>query len=726
MLRLLLIVMALGFAARPAQAAAPVCWDYAAGGWDAVGAIPGPEPVRALALTGDGRLLGGFVAGVGILDLDDPAAPQFSGFLPTSAPVTQLAADGDRILALSADGVLWYGLLTAGLPPAWGDSIRVEDTVDHIALEGRTAALVLEQRALLLVDVSDPKHLEFGGFVVPPVAVLDLALDGGLAYLGTQLDRFSVYDVSDPGRVVFVGSAREGLATGSSIAVRFPTVYAAAARSIYTYDVSDPAAPLRTGRSDVIATTISALAVAKDRVYALTRSGQLVMFQDQGPGQLRLLGHAMLPGQGLDLVARDDQVYAAAAGAPGVIHDTREALHPGFDRQDLDWKIETEDFSGNLAYAITSDGLDNRRLEVLEFGGGSPLLARLGTVPTVGVPVALVAREPFVAFSTSLTDLTMIDVSNPAAPRYMAITSTQTVPRGLLLIGDGAYVASNSQGLVGYDISNPGSPWVAAQIMIERTQVAWSQLGDYALIGMTGSLNGMFVVECQRPQTMRVVAWVSLGPVVADVQGAFNHAYIADAEGRVHVYDLTDPVDPRPREVLTVGEGAGRLAAYGRHVYYVDAKQGVVVLDAIEPDVPVVLGRSLVPIEWSGLAARSGGIYLPAGLTLSRLPLPCDALSPVPIVPAPATALTAAPNPFNPRTTLSFTLAADETCRLTIFDLRGRRVATLVDGRVLAAGRQSLVWDGRDEQGQAVASGVYAARLTAGDLTALTRLTLVR
>ena len=82
MFRLPLIVLALGVVAGPAHAAAPACWDYAAGGWEAAGAIPGPEPVRALALTGDGRLLGGFAAGVGILDLDDPAAPVSAASCP--------------------------------------------------------------------------------------------------------------------------------------------------------------------------------------------------------------------------------------------------------------------------------------------------------------------------------------------------------------------------------------------------------------------------------------------------------------------------------------------------------------------------------------------------------------------------------------------------------------------------------------------------------------------
>ena len=81
-------------------------------------------------------------------------------------------------------------------------------------------------------------------------------------------------------------------------------------------------------------------------------------------------------------------------------------------------------------------------------------------MPTVGAPVAVVAREPIVAFSTSLTDLTMIHVQRSTAPRYLAVTESDRA-RGLLLINDGAYVANNSQGLVGYDVGlppGPGSP----------------------------------------------------------------------------------------------------------------------------------------------------------------------------------------------------------------------------------------------------------------------------
>ena len=83
------------------------------------------------------------------------------------------------------------------------------------------------------------------------------------------------------------------------------------------------------------------------------------------------------------------------------------------------------------------------------------------------------------------------------------------------------------------------------------------------------------------------------------------------------------------------------------------------------------------------------------------------------------------PNPFNPTVTLPFTLAAPGRVRLGVFDLAGRRIATLADG-YFEAGEQVLAWDGRDEAGHAQASGVYFARFAAAGHTETKRLVLLR
>jgi hypothetical protein len=83
------------------------------------------------------------------------------------------------------------------------------------------------------------------------------------------------------------------------------------------------------------------------------------------------------------------------------------------------------------------------------------------------------------------------------------------------------------------------------------------------------------------------------------------------------------------------------------------------------------------------------------------------------------------PNPFNPQTTLSYSLAAGGRVRLSIVDVSGRELATLVDAEQ-AAGRHTEVWDGRDAGGHPLAAGVYVARLETGGRTRAQKLVLAR
>ena len=94
---------------------------------------------------------------------------------------------------------------------------------------------------------------------------------------------------------------------------------------------------------------------------------------------------------------------------------------------------------------------------------------------------------------------------------------------------------------------------------------------------------------------------------------------------------------------------------------------------------------------------------------------------------APRPALTAAPNPFNPRVEIELELpTAVEGARLAIFDLAGRQVRELAAG-AMGPGAQAFTWDGCDDAGRAVASGSYLCRLEArSGVTADVKLVLVR
>ena len=82
------------------------------------------------------------------------------------------------------------------------------------------------------------------------------------------------------------------------------------------------------------------------------------------------------------------------------------------------------------------------------------------------------------------------------------------------------------------------------------------------------------------------------------------------------------------------------------------------------------------------------------------------------------------PNPFNPATTISFFLPEGCDVLLEVFDVSGRRVAVLEDGR-LQAGRHDIEWNGEGAGGP-VSSGIYFYRLKAGKGTISRKMVLLR
>jgi hypothetical protein len=83
------------------------------------------------------------------------------------------------------------------------------------------------------------------------------------------------------------------------------------------------------------------------------------------------------------------------------------------------------------------------------------------------------------------------------------------------------------------------------------------------------------------------------------------------------------------------------------------------------------------------------------------------------------------PNPFNPRTVISFSVAQRGKVELNIYDVSGRLVRQLRN-EVMDAGQQNVVWDGADDAGHKVTSGIYWSSLSVGDYTSTKKMVLIK
>ncbi|NOY88594.1 MAG: T9SS type A sorting domain-containing protein [FCB group bacterium] len=83
------------------------------------------------------------------------------------------------------------------------------------------------------------------------------------------------------------------------------------------------------------------------------------------------------------------------------------------------------------------------------------------------------------------------------------------------------------------------------------------------------------------------------------------------------------------------------------------------------------------------------------------------------------------PNPFNPNTTISFDLSNSSHVNLTIYNILGQPVRTLLN-KEMTAGSYNIEWNGKDDNGQGLSSGIYFYKLQAGSLTATKKMLMLK
>ena len=83
------------------------------------------------------------------------------------------------------------------------------------------------------------------------------------------------------------------------------------------------------------------------------------------------------------------------------------------------------------------------------------------------------------------------------------------------------------------------------------------------------------------------------------------------------------------------------------------------------------------------------------------------------------------PNPFNPSTTIEYSVAKDRRVEIAVFNVRGEKVAT-VTNEMKPPGRYKAVWNGRDDRGREVSSGVYFYRLEVGDYSSTKKMLMLK
>ena len=359
--------------------------------------------------------------------------------------------------------------------------------------------------------------------------------------------------------------------------------------------------------------------------------------------------------------------------------------------------------------------------------------------------------------------LTALDLSDPRAP---AIGGQWPLPAAIRVcrLRDGLAYVLYAGRLQIVDLRDPQNPSLLGDLSGILNATTMTIEADRLVVQTTAAFQVISVADPAHPLVLSPVVNTvpdgAIGPAV--ISG--DRMYQGFATG-VSVYDLTNPAAPR---YLSSGRSIGGQAYLGTQsvvvpgaFYPLDCGQP---LPAFFSDFHVTRADRQVLVQWRSrgsaedfrvearcgadawdvpitvqddqLTACDSSARLSAGgevtyTVLARLDGQWSQIAQETIalggVPAAVRLTGASPNPFNPRTTVSFALDRPREIELAVYDLRGRRLAVLASGR-WDTGEHRLTWDGLGAGGAPLASGEYLLRLDAdhGAIVRAAKVTLLR
>ncbi|MBZ0269496.1 T9SS type A sorting domain-containing protein, partial [bacterium] len=725
--------------------------------------------------------------GLQVLRVREPWAPIFVGFQPTSDTPRDVFVSGDLAFVAATFGGLEVSDISDPAAPALLGSVSLLGDAQGVFVDGECAFVAAGTSGLHMVDVSDPANPFLLGTYDTPGVAEDAFVSGDLAFVADGQSGVQVLDVSVPATPVLLGnydtpgSCHGIFASGDYVFVTD------AALGLLVLDVSDPAHPAFAGNEMTIFAVD--VFVSGDHAFVADGPGGLQVLDVSDPASPALLGTYNSPGIATGVRVAGDYAFLAESNGTGglfVVDISDPTLPTLVGSYTLFGGAEHAVLAGDHVFAANQNGFGLVAYRVFQSdvvtdanvgqslavddANDAIVRARLSTTQTAFVSWEVSANGgvnwqnigpsgSWISFTSPGSDLRWRSTLN------WTPTAAPPSVQGLQIewLNDFARVTAvtdipDDQGLqVRVEWARSGHDFLEDPTQI--VEYAVYRRVDPALrtpsrgISQPGIRNAS-VAGQQHAQRMMAAGWDFLMTVPVRVEDDYA----------VVVPTLADSSIAGGQHFTTFMVSA-LTATPG--VFFDSPPDSGYSVDNLAPSVPINLNLAGGVLSWDAASDPDFDyhtVYGSAAQTLdetaTQLGYTVDVVFDVSTTPfayyhvttsdaagnesPPATlgnAVTGAlgtfavptrfgmatprPNPFRGATTIRFEVPRDEYVRIGVYDTMGRHVRTVGNGH-RAAGRHEVLWDGADDGGSRVGSGVYFVRIEAGAFRAARRVVVLR
>ena len=592
-----------------------------------------------------------------------------------------------------------------------------------------TNLYVVDGTGFWVLDVQDPAQPDSIGFYEKAGAV-GLDIIGNHAYVSSTAGAgFTILDISTPENPVFLSELTDICCTNKLIAESGYAYLASGSDGFNIVDIYDHLNPFPVSNIDFDGSVMRIAMINSQYVVVSVSTPSEIAVIDISDPELPFV--AMSYGRSGNLFVNGDRLFEVGSNSIK-IQDVQDPLNFV-----LEGSIDVEVYfprgiqvSGNFAYIVDMGDWFNSGLNIIDISDPYNPYPR-GNY-SIGFPsfsFILAVKDNYAFIPDIMNEIVeIVDISNPDLPVYAgeyaaAVEDLFTgEPYTYLVVGNTLQIT---------DLQVPSNPSLISSITLGTEDGSKIYVDNgYAFIGdSTGEVWIVDVNDALNPQM--VTSFYAAGEVTG-IFAVEDLLYVVSQE-QLQIVDIS--VINSPQIVGSYFDddlsNYSNIFVDGNYAYITNMIGGFLEIDVSDPNAPF-REEFFQTAGWCrGLAYANDHLYVSTDCSFQILKnelvgIIDDYNSTCSVTEC---EITNYPNPFNPTTTISFELNTENTenTELVIYNIKGQKIKTLYPFPNGGLGtRDSITWDGTDENNQPVSSGIYFYQLKAGKYTQTKKMILMK
>ena len=653
----------------------------------------------------DDILLVGDTLGLQIIDISNPVDPIIVGYYHTGAWVQHVEIVGDIAYIDNCSNGLLILDVSNPLDPQYIGSCAETTSIQSLTVDGDLVYIAAGMLGLQIVDASDLQNpILIGGYT--SLSTKKIAYRNGFAFVGNDMGNVQVYDVSDPTEPVEVNWFND-ISSLRDMKLVDTYLIILSWSEILIYDISDPTNfELLTSYDSALNSRIE---LEGNIAHLLCGINGVKILDISNLPQIDFIGAINSPRKLSEIVVSNNIAFVRDQYTGFEIYDISEPFNPDLvGATNVGYNLQTLSINNNYVYSAESES----DLRIFDINNPqSPYLAN--SYNLYYNSINFIAHNNF-GYATVAGDLYILSMNDPLHPGYISSIELENSANILQYKNEHIFIGSYSGYLTIINVSDYDGPYFVGEC--ETPGKIYDLVVTNNYVYAADYDGGLAIIDISDPFNPFLISYFTNGPsYVYALERKGNILYLASSYDGVQVVDIIDPENPVFLETITNKPDSRFVAkplikddiliiedrAWNELLFYDISEHGspqfinsyiwnIAMTDAeIHEDLLVVMNRL------NGISI----LNLETITSVNALSMQHEPFN-----------LSNYPNPFNPSTTIEFSIQNDSNVDLTIFNIKGQKIKIIAQNE-FSKGSHSVIWNGDDELGESVSSGIYLYNL---------------